>query len=139
MNGASNAGQDPWPRGHGAGGGTQSLCPVCLKRINAQLVKWGKHVYMVKQCPEHGEFRTLIWRGDAVDFADWSRPKIPSQPLHCHTQVENQCPFDCGLCPETQAAYLYGAVGNNAALRSALPGLLCGCRKRGQGPGHGPY
>ncbi len=100
MNGASNAGQDPWPRGHGAGGGTQSLCPVCLKRINAQLVKWGKHVYMVKQCPEHGEFRTLIWRGDAVDFADWSRPKIPSQPLHCHTQVENQCPFDCGLCPE---------------------------------------
>ena len=91
----------PLPRGHGAGGGTQSLCPVCLKRIHAQLVKWGKHVYMVKQCPEHGEFRTLIWRGDVIDYADWSRPKIPSQPLHCHTQVSDaQCPFDCGLCPE---------------------------------------
>jgi hypothetical protein len=33
-------------------------------------------------------------------MATWKRPKTPSQPPVCFTEVDKGCPFDCGLCPE---------------------------------------
>lgn len=56
-------------------------------------------MYQVKTCPEHGTFRTVIWRGP-VPFSTWLRPKKPSSPKHSFTTVDKGCPFDCGLCPE---------------------------------------
>lgn len=100
MNGAKGFGQSAGHSGHGSGHGTRSLCPVCLKRVTAQRVRQGYDVYLVKHCPEHGSFRTVIWRGNDPAFADWVRPKTPSRPLYCHTPVDKGCPFDCGLCPE---------------------------------------
>ena len=41
---------------------TVSLCPVCRKRIPASAVEADGSVYMLKECPEHGPFRTLIAR-----------------------------------------------------------------------------
>ncbi|MDO0823396.1 radical SAM (seleno)protein TrsS [Desulfosporosinus nitroreducens] len=78
---------------------TESLCPECLQRIPAQRVVQGKKVYMVKQCPEHGEYRTLLWRGNP-QWDLWVRPTIPTPPKECFTQVERGCPFDCGLCED---------------------------------------
>jgi uncharacterized radical SAM superfamily Fe-S cluster-containing enzyme len=77
---------------------TASLCPVCLDRIPAIREQEGDTVYLVKQCPEHGTFRTVIWRGP-VPFASWLRPKLPSAPRRAFTPVAAGCPFDCGLCP----------------------------------------
>ena len=77
---------------------TKSLCPYCLRRIPAIREQQGDTVYLVKQCPEHGTFRTVIWRG-AVPFSSWLRPKKPSTPRLAFTEIENGCPFDCGLCP----------------------------------------
>ena len=85
--------------GHGSGVGTRSVCPVCLRTINAQLRKKGDSVYLAKYCPEHGGFEAVVWRG-TPHFADWSRPKIPSSPKFCFTRVDKGCPHDCGLCPE---------------------------------------
>ena len=53
----------------------------------------------VKQCPQHGSFRTVIWRGPP-DLATWRRPKIPAVLDYYAAEVERGCPFDCGLCPE---------------------------------------
>lgn len=79
---------------------TESLCPVCLRRIPAFRVfsGHGSDVYLEKDCPDHGHFRTRIWKG-LPDFLDWRRPKIPTTPLVPGTAVERGCPFDCGLCP----------------------------------------
>ncbi|MCB2227727.1 MAG: radical SAM protein [Desulfarculaceae bacterium] len=77
----------------------QSLCPECLARIPARREFAGQDVYQVKQCPEHGEFRTLIWRGPP-EFATWQRPKTPAPLAYSETRVDAGCPFDCGLCPE---------------------------------------
>ena len=76
---------------------TESLCPECLKRIPAQRVVQREKVYLVKQCPEHGQYRTLLWRG-SPQWDSWVRPTIPTPPKECFTQVEKGCPFDCGLC-----------------------------------------
>jgi len=78
---------------------TESLCPVCFDRIPAQREFKGEDVFLVKTCPEHGDFRSLIWRGPP-SFERWVRPKVPTTPPVIHTEVLRGCPFDCGLCPE---------------------------------------
>ncbi len=43
---------------------TESVCPVCLQRLEAQRVAEGNDVYLVKHCPpQHGLFKTIVWRG----------------------------------------------------------------------------
>ncbi|AFM41634.1 putative Fe-S oxidoreductase [Desulfosporosinus acidiphilus SJ4] len=78
---------------------TESLCPDCLQRIPAQRVVQGEDVYLVKRCPEHGEYRTLVWHGSPL-WDSWVRPTIPTPPRECYTPVVKGCPFDCGLCAE---------------------------------------
>ena len=78
---------------------TDSVCPECLKRIPAQKVIEGDKVYLVKNCPEHGDFRALIWQGEPR-YESWGSKKIPSTPQVCATKVDKGCPYDCGLCPE---------------------------------------
>lgn len=77
----------------------ESVCPECLKRIPARKIKEDNCVYLVKECLEHGAFRTLIWQGEP-DYESWCHKKIPSTPVVCATNVEQGCPFDCGLCPD---------------------------------------
>ena len=76
---------------------TESLCPVCLKRIKATRLLNGDEVFMVKECKTHGSFRTVIWRGEP-SMSKWRRPKPPVHPDLCYGVVEKGCPFDCGLC-----------------------------------------
>ena len=76
---------------------TESLCPVCLQRIKATRLLNGDEVFMVKECKNHGSFRTVIWRGDP-SMSKWRRPKPPVHPDLCYGIVEKGCPFDCGLC-----------------------------------------
>jgi len=78
---------------------TESLCPSCLNRIPARRVLQGSEVYLEKTCPEHGRFRTRIWKGQP-EFEDWRLPKIPVLPPVLYHKGEKGCPFDCGLCPD---------------------------------------
>ncbi len=78
---------------------TMSVCPVCLKKIKATRLTEGGDVFLVKECKEHGAYRTVIWRGEP-SMAEWQRPKEPVHPEVCYADVEKGCPFDCGLCAE---------------------------------------
>lgn len=78
---------------------TESVCPECLTRIPAVRVVDNQDIYLEKKCPEHGEYRTILWRGEP-GFSSWTRPKIPSFPEKPTTQVRDGCPYDCGLCGE---------------------------------------
>ena len=76
---------------------TESLCPVCLKRIKATRLLEGDKVSLIKTCGHHGSFSTVIWRGEP-SMGEWQRPKDPVHPDLCYGVVEKGCPFDCGLC-----------------------------------------
>lgn len=76
---------------------TESLCPVCLRRIGAVRLVEGDSVFLVKECPDHGSFRSLLWRGKP-SMDEWRRPKDPVHPEICYTDLKEGCPFDCGLC-----------------------------------------
>lgn len=78
---------------------TESVCPVCLQRLAAQRVAEGDNVYLVKRCPEHGVFKTVVWRG-LDSYGAWgAHGSRASPPPVCETPVERGCPYDCGLCP----------------------------------------
>ena len=80
---------------------TISLCPVCLKRIAARRVEKNNRVYLEKTCPEHGEFKVLIWRQSAQHYLDWAKGSERGSGAICnYTAIDKGCPFDCGLCPE---------------------------------------
>ncbi|NPV92489.1 MAG: radical SAM protein [Firmicutes bacterium] len=78
---------------------TESVCPECLRRVDAARVAEGDTVYLEKRCPEHGEFRTIIWRGEPA-YDTWIRPRITVPPRMVTRGVERGCPFDCGICSE---------------------------------------
>ena len=42
---------------------TESVCPICLKKITADRVKRGETVFMEKICAEHGFFEVEVWGG----------------------------------------------------------------------------
>lgn len=78
---------------------TQSLCPDCLKKVNAMIWTKNNQTWMEKSCPEHGRFRALLWQG-SMPLEEWVRNKCRAAIEKPNTQVERGCPFDCGLCPE---------------------------------------
>ena len=84
---------------------TRSLCPVCLRRLDARYVRRGQSVLLERTCPEHGTFAVAVWHerteGGVTPprFNGWSRPKTPSYPREPRTPVRHGCPYDCGLCP----------------------------------------
>lgn len=78
---------------------TQSVCPQCFRKLDAFRVMLGGEVVLHKECPDHGVFRTPVWRG-APFFEFWRRPKIAAYPKFPLTAVDRGCPWDCGLCPE---------------------------------------
>ena len=80
---------------------TESLCPECLGRIPADLIRRNGNTYLRKTCAEHGTFETVIWRGSPA-YETWDVPKTPTYPEKPFTVVGKGCPYDCGLCPDHQ-------------------------------------
>ena len=81
-------------------GRTESVCPVCLQRIAAERIAEDNAVFLRKSCPEHGVFKTVIWRGLST-YKSWGGgSRAPARPTVCGTAVDKGCPFDCGLCPD---------------------------------------
>lgn len=79
---------------------TISLCPVCLKRIEAKIVFERGKVYMLKTCKEHGFHKVLI-ATDIEYYKSIRNYNKPSEtPLKFNTKVEYGCPYDCGLCTD---------------------------------------
>jgi uncharacterized radical SAM superfamily Fe-S cluster-containing enzyme len=79
---------------------TKTLCPECLKVLDATILEEDNKVYIEKECPEHGKFREIYWS----DYEQYQR----AETLRCdgtglrnpRTETKLGCPYDCGICPE---------------------------------------
>jgi 7,8-dihydro-6-hydroxymethylpterin dimethyltransferase len=83
---------------------TQSLCPECIKVIDARIFEENGRVIMEKTCPQHGYFRDCVYsdaklylRMENWQFGDnrgVTNPAIPNA---------SRCPDQCGLCSMHQS------------------------------------
>lgn len=79
---------------------TLSLCPHCLRRVDAKIVFQDEQVFMLKHCPEHGRSKVLI-ADDAEYYRRIRNYNKPSETPHrFNTKTHYGCPYDCGLCPD---------------------------------------
>ncbi|MDD4076320.1 MAG: radical SAM protein [Eubacteriales bacterium] len=74
---------------------TQSVCPVCLRVLDAERRVENGGTYLCKTCPEHGAFKTLVWAGD---YAAWGSARAAVAPVNPAHAAAKGCPYDCGLC-----------------------------------------
>ncbi|TCZ74812.1 radical SAM protein [Flaviaesturariibacter aridisoli] len=77
---------------------TLSLCPDCLKRVDAKIVFEDGNVYMLKNCADHG-FQKVLIATDVEYYKNIRNYNKPSEmPLRFNTKTQYGCPYDCGLC-----------------------------------------
>jgi hypothetical protein len=70
--------------------------------IEATRLAEGGRVYIEKECPEHGKFRSLVW-SDSQLYADSFRYGMPGKKHLIKSYAianPDACPTDCGLCSE---------------------------------------
>jgi len=78
---------------------THSVCPVCLKKINARVVELNGDTYIEKTCSVHGEFSAVIWRG-LPKYEQWGIGQEGFGPEQSLKEAKQGCPYDCGLCTD---------------------------------------
>lgn len=79
---------------------TKSICPECLKAVDATIFEENGKVFIKKECSEHGFFQELYWS----DYEQYQR----AEKFRCdgdgienpRTVTDKNCPLDCGICPE---------------------------------------
>ena len=81
-------------------GKTKSVCPVCLRVVDAQKRSEKDGVYLDKRCEEHGAFSALIWEGNLASYLRWNSENTAVDPPREGRAPEKGCPNDCGLCTE---------------------------------------
>jgi 7,8-dihydro-6-hydroxymethylpterin dimethyltransferase len=89
---------------------TRSICPECRRVLDAQIHVRSGRVYMRKRCPVHGWFEGIV-SSDAEMYLGASRFNRPGQmPLRFAMEVQDGCPYDCGLCPDHQQHTCVGII-----------------------------
>src|SRR5262245_1771987 len=79
---------------------TNSICSVCLAKVEAKIIFQDDRVFMVKHCAAHGKQKVLI----STDIAYYKKAreflKPGDMPRKFGMPVKRGCPYDCGLCTD---------------------------------------
>jgi uncharacterized radical SAM superfamily Fe-S cluster-containing enzyme len=79
---------------------TFSVCPVCLKKIDAEIVEEDGKVFLKKNCPEHGNFAAVHWQSPSL-FKSAEKYHYPMyRSAVGNEQVAASCPDNCDSCTE---------------------------------------
>jgi len=79
---------------------TKSICPECLKVLEATIFEEDGKVFIKKECPEHGFFQDIYW-SDYDQYVRAERFRYEGDGLkNPRTKTVNGCPYDCGICPQ---------------------------------------
>ncbi len=88
---------------------TKSLCPQCLKVIDADVYEEDGKILIKKRCEEHGEFDDVYW-SDAELYKKFAKWRYEGKAGIQNTERVKGCPFDCGLCPEHKSSTMLALI-----------------------------
>lgn len=79
---------------------TRSICHICFKEIDAQVVERGSGVYLIKDCPEHGQFEVLIEKDPWVYKRLMNKASyIEKTPfINLALSATHLCDLNCNIC-----------------------------------------
>ncbi len=86
-----------------------SLCPICLKVINARIFQEGAEIKIEKRCAEHGDFKDVYW-SDAELYRKFMRFWTYGTGIENPVSSTESCPMNCGLCENHQTGTLLGNI-----------------------------
>ena len=89
---------------------TKSICPVCQKKIDAELTEANDKILITKTCKEHGSFSATHWQSPSIFkfaekfdffkyFGDANAPKNP-----------DGCPYVCESCNNHVSNTVIGVI-----------------------------
>jgi uncharacterized radical SAM superfamily Fe-S cluster-containing enzyme len=89
---------------------TKSICPICQKKIDAELTEVNGKILITKTCKQHGTFTATHWESPTVFkfaekfdylkyFGDATAPKNP-----------DGCPYICGSCENHVSSTVIGVI-----------------------------
>ncbi|MGL4670056.1 MAG: tetraether lipid synthase Tes [Methanobacteriaceae archaeon] len=89
---------------------TKSLCPTCLKPLDAEIYEGEGEIRIKKECPEHGLFDNLYW-SDSEFFkkAEKFNPVYKDIGI-TQTDANEGCPSDCGICDSHGSSTILGLI-----------------------------
>lgn len=100
---------------------TRSICPLCKRVLDAEVVIREGRVLIRKQCPEHGLFEGLV-SSDADLYLSQQRFNRPgTRAREIQTEVVEGCPLDCGLCPDHRQHACLGIIEVNSGCNLDCP------------------
>ena len=76
---------------------TFSVCPECLRIVDAEVFAEAKKVFIEKSCPEHGYFRDVYW-GDAGLYEKFDKWHVSGEGVSNPMVTGVSHPLECGLC-----------------------------------------
>ncbi|MBQ6219568.1 MAG: radical SAM protein [Methanosphaera sp.] len=89
---------------------TKSLCPECLKILDAEVYTENEKIFIEKTCPEHGKFKNTYWH-DEKEYKKASKYSAkPHQLSNLNQTVDGECPSNCGLCKEHESQTILGLI-----------------------------
>jgi uncharacterized radical SAM superfamily Fe-S cluster-containing enzyme len=89
---------------------TKSICPVCQKKIDAEMTVKDGRILITKRCPEHGVFTAPHWQSPSIYgftedydyFKYFEDPNSSSNP--------EGCPYVCGSCSNHTSDTVIGVI-----------------------------
>ena len=89
---------------------TKSLCPICLKVIDAEVYEDDDKVMIKKTCIKHGEFDNTYWSSSEIYTKANNYEKLGEGIENPQTIAELECPNNCGLCDEHESHTVLGLI-----------------------------
>ncbi|MEM3442550.1 MAG: radical SAM protein, partial [Candidatus Bathyarchaeia archaeon] len=72
---------------------TKSLCPECLKVLDAKIFEENGKVFIKKECPSHGPFQEVYW-SSYEQYLRAEKLRYDGEGLNNpRTKVVNGCPY----------------------------------------------
>ncbi|MFH1641573.1 MAG: radical SAM protein [Nanoarchaeota archaeon] len=84
---------------------THSVCPTCIKKIEADIVQENNKIYMFKECKDHGKFKILLSK-KALYYRELTKLYFSSNKEYSKNYKRNyfnlyvtlRCNLDCTFC-----------------------------------------
>lgn len=89
---------------------TKSLCPECLKTIDAEVYEDQDKIMIKKECSEHGKFNSTYWSSNEIYEMAKEYNNAGKGLENPHTSYDKECPQSCGICPEHESHTILGLI-----------------------------